>query len=185
MAEDEFARRLGGVGHWRDNGRVGILDLLAYAGLVVPGGLLLTRRAHEEFLRTSGVLLDIKAASRRGEDSRWQAAKIRSRHASYPVKGGLNRAICEALIGLNARAVIVLSADFAKGGLMSIPEVKDVVRDAWLSLHGLERQAEAATRGDKLPTWHVLVQRESPQHNGWSSPGNDIRVASRFTEDDS
>lgn len=161
MAEDEFVRRLGEVGHWQDNGHVGILDLLAFAGLLVPEGLLLTRRAHEEFLRTSGVLLDIEAAARRGEDARWQAAKIRSRHASYPVEGGLNRAICEALIGLNARAVIVLSAGFAKGGLRSIPEVKDAIRDAWLSLHGLERQAEAATRGDKLPTWHVLVQRES------------------------
>ena len=39
-------------------------------------------------------------------------------------------AICETLIELNARAVIVLSADFARGGLRTIPEVKDAVRDA-------------------------------------------------------
>ena len=74
MAEDEFVRRLGEVGHWQDNGRVGILDLLADAGLLVHEGLVLTRRAHEEFLRTSGVLGDVRTAVRRGEDARRQAA---------------------------------------------------------------------------------------------------------------
>ena len=160
MAEGEFVRRLGEVWHWQDNGRVGIVDLLADAGLLVHEGLVLTRRAHEEFLRTSGVLLDIEAA-RRGEDARRQAAEIRSRHTSYFVEGGLNLAICEALIGLNARAVIVLSADFAKSGLRSIPEVKDAVRDAWLSLRGLERQVEAAARGKDIPTWPLLVYSQA------------------------
>jgi hypothetical protein len=160
MAEDEFVRRLGEAGHWQDNGHVGILDLLACAGLLVHEGLVLTRRAHEEFLRTSGALLDIEAAARREEDARQQAEGIQSRHASYPVEGGLNRALCEALIGMNARAVVVLSEDLEKGGLRSIPEVKDAVRDAWLSLRGLERQVEAAARGDDLPTWPVLIQRE-------------------------
>ena len=161
MAEGEFVRRLGEVGHWQDNGRVGILDLLADADLLVHEGLVLTRRAHEEFLRTSGVLLDIRAATQRGVDARRQAEEIQSRHTSYPVEGGLNRAICEALIGLNARAVIVLSADFAKGGLRCIPEVKDAVRDAWLSLRGLERQVEAAARGEDLPTWPLLVYSQA------------------------
>jgi len=161
MAEDEFVRRLGEVGHWQDNGRVGILDLLADAGLLVHEGLVLTRRAHEEFLRTSGVLRDVRTAARRGEDARRQAAEIRSRHTSYFVEGGLNLAICEALIGLNARAVIVLSADFAKSGLRSIPEVKDAVRDAWLSLRGLERQVEAAARGKDIPTWPLLVYSQA------------------------
>ena len=160
MAEDEFVRRLGEVGHWQDNGRVGILDLLADAGLLVHEGLVLTRRAHEEFLRTSGVLLDIEAA-RRGEDARRQAAEIRSRHASYPVEGALNRAICEALIGLNARVVVVLSEDLEKGSLRSIPEVKDAVRDAWLSLRGLEMQVEAAARGEDLPTWPLLIYSQA------------------------
>jgi hypothetical protein len=72
-------------------------------------------------------LRDIRAATQRGEDARRQAEEIRSRHDLYPVEGGLNRAICEALIGLNARAVIIVSADFARGGLRSIPEVKDAV----------------------------------------------------------
>jgi hypothetical protein len=44
-----------------------------------------------------------------------------------------------------------------KGGLRSIPEVKDAVRAAWLSLRCLERHIEAAARGDDLPTWPVLV----------------------------
>ena len=162
MVEGEFVRRLGELGYRRDNGRVGVLDLLACTGLPIPEGVVLTRRAHEEFLRTSSALRDIRAAARRGEDARRQAAKIRSRHASFPVEGRLNRAICEALIGLNARAVVVLSADFAKDGLRSIPEVKDAVRGAWLSLRGLERQTEAAARGNDLPTWPVLIQRELP-----------------------
>jgi len=157
MAESEFVWRLGETGYGRINGRVGILDLLACAGLLVHEGLVLTRRAHEEFLRTSGVLLDIEAAARRGEDARRQAAMMRSRHAVYLVEGGLNRAICEALIGLNAREVVVVSEDLEKGGLRSIPEVKGAVRDAWLSLRGLERQVEAAARGEDLPTWPLLV----------------------------
>jgi len=56
MAEGEFVRRLGEAGHGRDNGRVGVLGLLACAGLPLPEGVVLTRRAHVEFLRTSGAL---------------------------------------------------------------------------------------------------------------------------------
>src|SRR5215208_2850347 len=157
MREGEFVRRLGDAGYGRINGRAGIWDLLACAGLLVHEGLVLTRRAHEEFLRTSGVLLDIEAAARRGEDSRRQAAEIRSRHTLYPVEGVLNRAICEALIGLNARAVVVLSEDLEKGGLRRIPEVKDAIRDAWLTLRGLKRQVDAAAQGENPPTWPLLV----------------------------
>src|SRR5215203_6674572 len=160
MAEGGFVRRLGEEEYWQDNGRVGVLDLLADAGLLAHDGLVLTRRAHEEFLRTSGALRDIRAVTKRGEDGRQRAEVIRSRHVSYPVEGRLNRAICKALIGLNARAVIVLSADFARGGLRSIPEVKDAVRDAWLTLRGLERQVDASAQGEDPPTWPLLV---SPQ----------------------
>jgi hypothetical protein len=161
MAEGGFVRRLGEEEYWQDNGRVGVLDLLADAGLLAHDGLLLTRRAHEEFLRTSGALRDIRAAAWRGEDARRLAAEIRSRHASYPIEGGLNRAICEALIRLNARVVVVLSEHLKKGSLRSIPEVKDAVRDAWLSLRGLERQVEAAARGKDLPTWPLLVYSQA------------------------
>src|SRR5215212_11172217 len=101
MAEGEFVRRLGEPGYGRNNARGELLDLLACAGLLVHEGLVLTRRAHEEFLRTSGALRDIETAARRGEAARRQAEEIRLRHACYPVAGGLNQAICEALIGLN------------------------------------------------------------------------------------
>jgi hypothetical protein len=157
MAEGEFVRRLGEAGYGPNNARGELLDLLGCAGLIVHGGLVLTRRAHEEFLRTSGALRDIRAVTKRGENARQRAEVIRSRHVLYPVGGGLNRAICEALIELNARAVIVLSADFARGGLRSIPEVKDAVRDAWLTLRGLERQVDAAVQGEDPPTWPLLV----------------------------
>jgi phosphoenolpyruvate synthase/pyruvate phosphate dikinase len=161
MAEGGFVRRLGEEEYWQDNGRVGVLDLLADAGLLAHDGLVLTRRAHEEFLRTSGALRDIRAAAWRGEDARRLAAEIRSRHASYPIEEGLNRAICEALIRLNAKVVVVLSEDLKKGSLRSIPEVKDAVRDAWLSLRGLERQVEATARGEDLPTWLLLVYSQA------------------------
>jgi nucleotide-binding universal stress UspA family protein len=70
----EVVRRLGETGYGRNNGRVGILDLLACAGLLVHEGLVFTQRAHREFLQTSGVLLDIEAAARRGEDARGRDA---------------------------------------------------------------------------------------------------------------
>jgi hypothetical protein len=57
-----FVRRLGEAGYGRDNGRVGLLDVLARAGLPVPDGEILTQRAHEEFLQTSGFLRDIRVA---------------------------------------------------------------------------------------------------------------------------
>ena len=157
MAEGEFVRRLGEVGYGPNNARGELLDLHACAGLIVHDGLVLTRLAHEEFLRTSGALQDIRAVTQRGEDASRQAEEIRSRCASYAVEGGLNRTICEALIRLNARTVTVLSADFVKGGLSSIPEAKDAVREAWLSLRGLERQVDAVAQGEDPPTWPLLV----------------------------
>jgi len=157
MAEGELIRRLGEAGYGPNNARGELLDLLACAGFLVHEGLVLTQRAHEEFLRTSGALRDIRAVTKRGEDGRQRAEMIRSRRVSYPVEGRLNRAICKALVELNARAVIVLSADFARGGLRSIPEVKDAVRDAWLTQRGLERQVDAAAQGEDPPTWPLLV----------------------------
>ena len=121
MAEGEFVRRLGEAGYGPNNARGELLDLLACASFLVHEGLVLTQRAHEEFLRTSGALRDIRAVTKRGEDGRQRAEMIRSRRVSYPVEGRLNRAICKALVELNARAVIVLSADFARGGLRSTP----------------------------------------------------------------
>jgi hypothetical protein len=167
VSECEFTRRLGETEYGRESGRVGVLNLLARAGLPVPEGTVLTHRAHEEFLRISGCLRDIQAAA-------WEAsspaAEICRKHASSPVEGELNRAICEVLIELNAKTAVVLSSDLEKVGLSSIPEVMDAVREAWLSPPGLERQIAAITRGGDLPTWPVLVQRElHPQYTGWST----------------
>jgi len=167
VLKSEFTRRLGEAGCGRESARVGVLNLLARAGLPVPEGVVLTHRAHEEFFRTSGILRDIRAA---GGCAAWRVAEIRSKHASCPVEGELNQVICEVLIELNARTAVVLSGDLEKGGLSSIPEVRDAVREAWLSPHGLERQIAALSRGEDLPTWPVLVQRElHPQYTGWST----------------
>jgi hypothetical protein len=167
VSKSEFTRRLGEVGYGRESGRVGVLNLLARAGLPVPEGTVLTHRAHEEFLRASDILRDIRAA---GGCTAWRVAEMRSKYASFPVKGELNQVICEVLIELNAKTAVVLSGDLEKGGLSSIPEVRDAVREAWLSPPGLERQIAAVARGGDLPTWPVLVQREPhPQYTGWST----------------
>lgn len=180
MFKSEFTRRLGEAGYGRDDGRVGLLNLLARAGLPVPEGEILTQRAHEEFLRTSGILRDIRVA---GRDAAWRVAEIRFKHVSCPVEGELNQAICEALIGLSAKTALVLSGDLEKGGLRSIPEVRDTVRDAWLSPRGLERQIAAVARGEDLPTWPVLVQRElHPQYTGWSTTEGETLVGEEEAE---
>jgi hypothetical protein len=167
VSKSEFTRRLGEAGYGLESGRVGVLNLLVRAGLPVPEGTVLTHRAHEEFLRANGILRDIRAA--RGYAA-WRVAEMRSKHASCPVEGELNRAICAMLIELNAKTAVVLSGDLEKGGLSSIPEVRDAVREAWLSPSGLERQIAAVARGGDLPTWPVLVQREPhAQYTGWST----------------
>jgi hypothetical protein len=180
VSKSEFTRRLGEAGHGRESGRVGVLNLLARAGLPVPEGVVLTHRAHEEFLRVSGILWDIQAAA-------WGAGprvtEIRRKRASCPVEGELNQAICEALIELNAKTAVVLSGDLEKGGLSSIPEVRNAVREAWLSPPGLERQIAAIARGGDLPTWPVLVQREPhPQYTGWSSTEGETIIGGEGAE---
>jgi hypothetical protein len=167
VSKSQFTQRLGEVVYGREIGRVGVLNLLARAGLPVPEGTVLTHQAHEEFLRTSGIMRDIQEAA-------WgagrPAAEIWRKHASSPVEGELNQVICEVLIELNAKTAVVLSSDLEKGGLSNIPEVMDAVREAWLSPSGLERQIAAIARGGDLPTWPVLVQREPhPQYTGWST----------------
>ena len=167
VSDSEYTRRLGEAGYGRESGRVEVLNLLARAGLPVPEGVVLTHRAHEEFLSVSGILWDIQAAARGAGP---QVAEIRRKHASCPVGGEMNREICEVLIALNAKTVVVISRDLEKGNLSSIPEVRDAVQDAWLSPPGLERQIAAVARGGDIPAWPVLVQRElHPQYTGWST----------------
>jgi hypothetical protein len=167
VSKSEFTQRFGEAGYGQESGRVGVLNLLARAGLPVLEGTVLTHQAHEEFLRASGILRDIRAAAR---GAGRPVAEIRRKHASCPVEGELNRAMCEVLIGLSAKTAVVLSSDLEKVGLSSIPEVMDAVREAWLSPPGLERQIAAIARGGDLPTWPVLIQREAhPQYTGWST----------------
>jgi len=169
VREDELVRPLGRAGLAR--GRVGLLDLLARAGLPVPEGVVLTARAHREFLRTSGVLGEIIEGVR--ADVRLRATRIRLGNPSISLESELNREICEALIGLHARVVTVVSEDFERRGLESIPEVRDAIRQAWLSRRGLEGQLGAVARGEDLPTWPMLVQKGiHPQYTGWTSTGD-------------
>jgi hypothetical protein len=88
------------------------------------------------------------------------------------VEGELNQATCEALIGLNAKAVVGLPEDLEKGGLRSILEVKDAVRDAGLSARvgeagqgGRPRRrssylAGAGSEGASLPVHRVVHHRQ-------------------------
>jgi hypothetical protein len=151
---------------------VATLNDLAGVGLPVADGVELTEEAHEVFLEDSGVLDSVKVAAWRGEDPRQKASEIRLRYGSTPLEAELNREICQALIGLGAPVVSVLSEDYEKRGLSTIPDVVDAVREAWLSADRLEWQIQNAAVGEEVPTWPVLIQREiSPLYTGWSTTG--------------
>lgn len=123
-------RHLGEAGCGRQDGRVGTLDLIARARLPVPAGVVLTRRTHEEFLQAGGATRLIRAAARGEGSVRRRAIQIRLGCASRLLDEKLYHEICKALIGLHARAVVVLSDDVEKRGLGSIPEVRDAIVDA-------------------------------------------------------
>ena len=159
-SKSRLVRRLGEAGYGLESGLLGELDLLARTGLPVPEGIVLTREFHRRFMEESGLLRFIQASARSIEDARRYALEARSRYCSVSIEGELNRLICEALIELGAPVVVVLSEDTTESGLKSIPEVRAAIRDAWLPLESLERQIKAAARGEDLPTWQVLVQRE-------------------------
>jgi hypothetical protein len=168
-----FVRRLGEAGYGRESGIVGELDLLARTGLPVPEGVVLTRESHREFVETTGLLRDMRGSAGRLEDTHSCALEAQLKYGSTSIEEELNRALCQALINLGASEVVVLSEDLTKSGLKSIPEVQVAVRDAWLSLEGLARQIEAAARGESLPTWPILIQRELyPEYTGWSMAGD-------------
>lgn len=168
-----FIQQLGQARYGREGGPVGELNLLAYAGLPVPEGVVLTDEFHREFMKISGLLRSIQAAADGHEDVHRCALEMQLRYGSTPIEGELNRLICEALIELGAAAVTVVSENLTKSDLESIPEVRGAIRDAWLSLEGLERQIEAVARGEDLPSWPVLIQRElCPEYTGWSATEN-------------
>jgi hypothetical protein len=140
-----------------------MLDLLAHAGLLEPKGIVLSKEAHREFLDQSGVLEDLRAHPEGGEYPALIALRICLSHRSSMIKGELNRAICDALIGLGSPSVTVVSERLITRHLKSIPEAKDAIKKAWLSLEGLKRQLEAASRGLQIPTWPVLILAEESQ----------------------
>jgi hypothetical protein len=138
-------------------------EVFVSAGLPLAGCVLLGEEAHCEFMEHSGLFEDLLSAPRGGgaEDAASRALRVRLLHLSSPIKGDLNRQICEALIGLGATSVAVVSEGLIKRRLKSIPEAKDAVREAWLSLEGLMRQAVAASRGEVIPLWPVSILAEN------------------------
>ena len=174
-ASHPYVRRLGEGACAAEGTIIGQADLLACVGLPVPEGMVITREAHRAFLQSSGLLGEMLAYA--DEQTHDQILRPRLRHtpighAPSLVEGELNRAICEALMELGAPSVAVISEEVRKGDLKSIPEVKDAIREAWLSERGLERQISAARATLEIPTWPVLIQREiTPHYTCWSTTG--------------
>lgn len=151
-------RWLGDAPYDAGTGRVGVMNLLFRSGLPVSGGVVLTHEFHREFLKTSGLAVDLLAGMR--DEPRALVRALRRKYGGRPLAEELGREIRGALIELGGRTVAVVSEDVSRTGLRSIPLVQTAVVDAWLSKKGLRRQIEAASRQEELPTWPVLIQRE-------------------------
>ena len=137
-------------------------EMFVRAGLPLAECVVVSERAHREFMDHSGLGNNLRARLPRGgggEGGPGPAAllDVRLVHLSTPIEGELNRQICETLIALGAHSVAVVSEGSIRRRLESIPEVKDAIREAWLFLEGLGRQMEAASRGEAMPTWPVFV----------------------------
>lgn len=161
-----------GEGPRLGSGPLAALDTLARSGLPVLEGVVLSREAHEEYLRETGLALALRSCDPAGE-ALGQALLLRQAYVSAPVGRVIHELITETLIGLEAFSVRVLSEDGAWQDLRAIPEVRDAVREAWLHPAGLKRQVRAAATGPP-PTWPVLMQREArPDHVGWTLAGDE------------
>ena len=147
------------------------LDTLARSGLPVLEGVVLSGEAHEEYLRETGLAVAIRACATAGDLG--QVPLLRQAYASAPMGKKIQDLITKTLIDLDAFSVRVLSRDGAWRDLRAIPEVRDAVRDAWLSPAGLARQVQDVASGPP-PTWPVLMQREArPEHVGWTLAGDE------------
>ena len=161
---------LGDTCYGREDGPVGMLDLLSHAGLPVPKGFIVSREAHRKFLRFSGLMKEIQSSAPGRYSARRRTRELRRRYTQRPLEESLNRAIRGALLDLGARTVVVHSTLGAEGGLGTIPSVLAALRRAWLSNQTLERQITAITGDGEIPTWPVLIQREPyPEYTGWST----------------
>ena len=156
-----LVQRLGEAYYGEEAGRIGFLNLVAGSGATVPEGVVLTHEFHRRFLDAGGLAGAIRDSVGARGDVRRQVRALRRKYGRAPVDSELNRMICEATIGLGARTVVVISEDVTRSGIRTIPEARDAVRKAWLSVAGLKRQIEAAARGEEIPTWPVLIQREA------------------------
>lgn len=151
-----YIRRLGEVACCAEPWIIGRLELLARAGLPVPEGAVLTRRAHEKLLRTSFASGETAARGRAG--------MMRGSHGIATFGEDLKAGVCEALIELRARSVRVISEYGVRAGLQTIPEALDAVRSVWLSPEGLERRVLASAAGEEAPTRPVLVKSKPSQN---------------------
>lgn len=158
--DSELIRHLGEAGYTEESGRIGFLNMMASSGASVPEGVVLTREFHRRFLYSRGLACEIRNSANVRGDMHRRVRVLRRKYGHAPIESELDRMICDVIIDLGARTVAVISEDVTRSGLRSIPETRDAVRKAWLSVNGLKRQIQAASRGDELPTWPVLIQRE-------------------------
>jgi hypothetical protein len=139
------------------------LNLLVDAGLPLVEGATLGEEAHREFMEQSGLWKELRAPTPRSGDEEVgsKALRIRLSYRQSPIEGALDQEIVDALIEIGAPWVTVVSEGLIRRGLGSIPEVKDAIKEAWLSPEGLRRQLEAAFRGEEVPTWPVVILAEN------------------------
>ncbi|MGF1472728.1 MAG: hypothetical protein ACFB50_13440 [Rubrobacteraceae bacterium] len=155
-----LVQRLGEADYGEEAGRVGFLNLVAGSGASVSEGVVLTHQFHRRFLDTGGIVEAIRDAAEARGGTRRRVKALRRKYGRAPLDDELNRMICDAIIGLRARSVVVISEDVTRSRLKTIPEARDAMCMAWLSVRGLKRQIEAASCGEEIPTWPVLIQRE-------------------------
>lgn len=166
-----LVQRLGEAGYGEEAGRIGFLNLVAGSGASVAEGIVLTHEFHRRFLEAEGLAEAIRDSVGVRGDIRHRVRTLRRKYGRVRIDGELNQMICDAIIGLRARTVVVISEDVTRAGLKTIPEAREAVRKAWLSVNGLKRQIEAAARGEEIPVWPVLIQREvhyEPRARSWS-----------------
>ncbi len=163
---DLLVQRLGEADCGAEDARIGFLNLMASSGDSVPQGRVLTHELHRRFLETSGVARIVRASAMASAGMRRRVRELQREFRKNPLDTEVNRVVCDAVLALNARTVVVISEDVSYSGLGSIPQAREAVVKSWLSVDGLRRQIRAAESGKQLPTWVVLVQRETREITG-------------------
>ncbi len=163
---DALVQSLGEADCGAEDARIGFLNLMAGSGDSVPEGRVLTRELHRRFLETSGLARVIRSSTIASEDTRRRVRELQRDLRERPLDADINRVVCNAILALNARTVIVISEGVSYSGLGSIPQAREAVVKAWLSADGLKQHIQAARNGEQLPTWAVLVQREVREITG-------------------